>query len=269
MDRSVAARCIELLAKSPSVQTLDITGGAPELNENFRFMVEEGRRLGKEVIDRCNLTVLSEPGQEDLGSFLASNKVRVVASLPCYSEKNVDLQRGSGVFSRSIRGLLLLNQLGYGQAGSDLVLDLVYNPLGAFLPPEQSALEAAYRRQLEGDFGITFNRLFTLTNMPIKRFADQLHRRGELAQYMDLLVRNFNPAACGGVMCLDLVSVDHRGRLYDCDFNQQLATRMVGPERTIFDLKSLDELIGSGIATDSHCFGCTAGMGSSCQGTTA
>jgi radical SAM/Cys-rich protein len=269
MDKRVAEKCIELLGKSPSVQTLDITGGAPELNDNFRFMVTEGKRLGKEVIDRCNLTVFSEPGQEDLGSFLAENKVRVVASLPCYSEKNVDLQRGSGVFSRSIRGLLLLNQLGYGQPGSGLTLDLVYNPLGAFLPPEQTALEATYRRKLEADFGISFNNLFTLTNMPIKRFADQLHRRGELAQYMDLLVRNFNAAACGGVMCLDLVSVDHLGRLYDCDFNQQLATHMVGPGRTVFDLESLDDLVGSAIATDSHCFGCTAGMGSSCQGTTA
>jgi radical SAM/Cys-rich protein len=268
MNRNVAERCIKLLEMSPSVKTLDITGGAPELNENFRYMVTEGRRLGKEVIDRCNLTVLSEPGQEDLGSFLAENKVRVVASLPCYSAKNVDIQRGSGVFSRSIRGLLLLNQLGYGQEGSGLILDLVYNPLGAFLPPEQSALEATYRRQLEADFGISFNNLFTLTNMPIKRFADQLARRDELVPYMDLLVRNFNPAACGGLMCLDLVSVDHRGALYDCDFNQQLATRMVLP-RTVFDVASLDELVAAPVATDSHCFGCTAGMGSSCQGATA
>ena len=268
MDRRVAEKCIDLLARSPSVQTLDITGGAPELNDNFRYMVTEGRRLGREVIDRCNLTVLSEPGQEDLGEFLAANKVRIVASLPCYSAKNVDLQRGSGVFNRSIRGLLLLNQLGYGQKGSGLVLDLVYNPLGAFLPPEQSALEAAYRRQLETDFGITFNNLYTLTNMPIKRFADQLARRGELTAYMDLLVRNFNPAACLGVMCLDLISVDHRGVLYDCDFNQQLAMRVDGPARTIFDVQSLDALVGGKVATDSHCFGCTAGMGSSCQGAT-
>lgn len=180
MQADVAMRCIELLKSSPAVHTLDITGGAPELNPQFKFLVEEGRRHGVEVIDRCNLTVLSEPGQEGLASFLAENRVRIVASLPCYSEKNVDTQRGSGVFEKSIEGLMQLNQLGYGQEGSGLSLDLVYNPLGAFLPPEQGGLEANYKKKLMEDYGIVFNNLFTLSNMPIKRFADFLHRRGEL-----------------------------------------------------------------------------------------
>lgn len=270
MTEDIARRCMHLMEQTPSVSTLDITGGAPELNSQFRYLVSEGRRQGKEVIDRCNLTVLSEPGQEDLAQFLADNRVRVVASLPCYSEKNVNTQRGSGVFDKSILGLLKLNQLGYGVEGSGLHLDLIYNPLGAFLPPEQAALEAKYRTELADNFGIVFSNLFTLSNMPIKRFADFLHRRGELADYMDLLVRNFNPATVDGLMCTNLVSVGYTGAMYDCDFNQQLATHMVlGKDgATVFDVESLDELRQLKVATDNHCFGCTAGNGSSCQGAT-
>jgi len=271
MSEEVARRCMQLLEKTPSITTLDLTGGAPELNSQFRYLVTEGRRQGKEVIDRCNLTVLSEPGQEDLAQFLADNKVRVVASMPCYSEKNVNSQRGSGVFDKSILGLLRLNEIGYGVEGTGLNLDLIYNPLGAFLPPEQSALEAQYRTELAEHFGIVFNSLFTMTNIPIKRFADFLHRRGELAKYMELLVRNFNPATVKGVMCTNLVSVGYTGKMYDCDFNQQMDANMVlensaKPKEegsSVFDLESLDQLRGSKVATDNHCFGCTAGNGSS------
>ncbi|KAJ1475153.1 hypothetical protein T484DRAFT_1634310 [Baffinella frigidus] len=278
MSAEVAQRCVELMEACPTVHTLDITGGAPELNDQFRYLVKEGRRLGKEVIDRCNLTVLSEPGQEDLAAFLAENKVRVVASLPCYSEKNVDTQRGRGVFDKSIHGLLQLNQLGYGVPGSGLSLDLVYNPLGAFLPPEQTALEAQYRAKLAEDFGIVFTSLFTLSNMPVKRFADFLHRRGELQQYMELLVRNFNVATVPGLMCTNLVSVGWDGKIFDCDFNQQLAIPMLQGDAatlkvagfpTVFDVAALADTVGCKVATDGHCFGCTAGNGSSCQGATA
>mmetsp|Transcript_14164 Transcript_14164/g.20932 ORF Transcript_14164/g.20932 Transcript_14164/m.20932 type:complete len:450 (+) Transcript_14164:26-1375(+) len=284
MSREVADRCLRLIESSPSVKTLDLTGGAPELNPQFRYLVEEGRKLGVEVIDRCNLTALQEPGQEDLAEFLAKNKVRVVASLPCYSAKNVNTQRGSGVFDRSILGLKNLNDLGYGIEGTGLSLDLVYNPLGAFLPPAQDKLEAKYKEELFHTFGISFSNLFTITNMPIKRFADFLHRRGELNEYMELLVRNFNPSALKGLMCKDTVSVGWDGRIFDCDFNQQMGmgmgtsnTNSRAPEHlkqklegySVFDIETLDELRGTDILLESHCFGCTSGMGSSCQGVTA
>ncbi|CAM9765771.1 unnamed protein product, partial [Sphacelaria rigidula] len=201
VTKDVADRCLKVIRNSPSIKTLDITGGAPELNAHFRYMVEQAREAGVEVIDRCNLTVLQEPGQEDLAEFLATNKVHVVASLPCYSPKNVNTQRGSGVFDRSIQGLMKLNELGYGKDGTGLKLDLVFNPVGGYLPPEQGALEAKYKEELDETFGIVFNNLFTITNMPIKRFADFLYRRNELQEYMELLVRNFNPTACSGLMC--------------------------------------------------------------------
>ncbi|EKX33479.1 hypothetical protein GUITHDRAFT_160284 [Guillardia theta CCMP2712] len=272
MSKEVAKRCIELLDKSPSIKTIDLTGGAPELNDQFRFLVSEASARNKEIIDRCNLTVLTEPGQEDLVDFLVKHKVRVIASLPCYSLKNVDTQRGSGVFEKSIHGLMKLNQAGYGAEGSGLVLDLIYNPLGGFLPPEQKALEEKYKTELSTHFGIVFNSLFTLSNMPIKRFADFLYRRGELQEYMDLLVRNFNLATVDGLMCTNLVSVGYDGKMYDCDFNQQLAlgmkvNKLSSP--TVFDVQSLEELRGLAVVADSHCFGCTAGNGSSCQGATA
>eukprot|EP00899_Mesostigma_viride_P005536 jgi/Mesvir1/14984/Mv14646-RA.1 len=269
MDRSTVDQCLKLLDCTPSIHTVDITGGAPELNTNFRYLVTEARKRGKEVIDRCNLTVLEEPGQQDLAKFLADHQVRVVASLPCYTEGTVDKQRGRGVFERSIEGLKTLNELGYGHEGSGLELDLVYNPSGAFLPPAQEMLEVAYKDELSKCHGIVFNRLFCLANMPIKRFADYLSREGKMEQYMQLLVNNFNPAATKGLMCKDTVSIRWDGSVFDCDFNQQLDIGVTGKKRTVFDFESLDELTGWKVATDNHCFGCTAGAGSSCQGTTA
>mmetsp|Transcript_25598 Transcript_25598/g.31481 ORF Transcript_25598/g.31481 Transcript_25598/m.31481 type:complete len:472 (-) Transcript_25598:207-1622(-) len=246
MDHATAERCIELIKASPTVTTVDITGGAPELNDEFRYLATEARALGKNVIDRCNLTVLTEPGQEDLVDFLADNKIHVVASLPCYGPQNVDMQRGNGVFERSIVGLLKLNERGYGVEGSDLTLDLVYNPIGPFLPPEQTALEAKYKQELADAYGIQFNSLFTITNMPIKRFADFLHRRGELKDYMELLVRNFNPSACETAMCTNYISVDYNGKIYDCDFNQQLAMSLKNEHKSslsIFDIDSTDDIM--------------------------
>ena len=270
MLAATAAQCIKLLEATPSVTTLDITGGAPELNDNFRYLVRMARaaRPDLEIIDRCNLTVLQEPGQEDLVEFLKEQKVRIIASMPCYSEENVDQQRGNGVFERSISALLALNEAGYGTEGSDLMLDLVYNPLGAFLPPEQQKLEQQYKVQLKDNFSILFNTLFTMTNMPVKRFADFLHRRGELKDYMDLLIRNFNVDTTTSLMCLDTVSVGYDGKVFDCDFNQQLGY-VVGSNAihqgglSVFDMETLADLQQYGIRTDNHCFGCTAGMGSS------
>ncbi|GAX25022.1 hypothetical protein FisN_2Lh306 [Fistulifera solaris] len=268
MTAETAAQCLDLLMKTPSIETLDITGGAPELNSQFRYLVSMARsmRPDLEIIDRCNLTVLQEPGQEDLIDFLKNHRVRVIASLPCYSSENVNQQRGNGVFERSIAALLALNEAGYGKDEA-LGLDLVYNPLGAFLPPEQGKLETVYKEQLEENFGILFNSLFTITNMPIKRFADFLHRRDELKDYMDLLVRNFNADTLDTLMCRDLVSVGYDGKLFDCDFNQQLGYGLKD-NLSVFDIDSFD-LREYKIRTDNHCFGCTAGMGSSCQGTTA
>mmetsp|Transcript_23123 Transcript_23123/g.75387 ORF Transcript_23123/g.75387 Transcript_23123/m.75387 type:complete len:421 (-) Transcript_23123:54-1316(-) len=268
MDAATVDRLLELLRGSPEVRTLDVTGGAPELNPNFRTLVRGARELGLEVIDRCNLTVLLEPGQGDLAQFLADNGVTVVASLPCYSEANVDKQRGRGVFDKSIEALKMLNAVGYGVEGSSLTLDLMYNPGGPFLPPSSEKLEGDYKQKLADDFGITFSSLLTLTNMPIKRFADFLVREGELEAYMQLLVDNFNPSAVGGVMCKNLISVDWQGNLFDCDFNQQLGLELPGKDapRTVFEIGSLADVTNRAISTDSHCFGCTAGAGSSCGG---
>jgi len=267
LSDEVAERIVELARASPNVSTVDLTGGAPEMNNCFRYLVKECREMDLEVIDRCNLTVLQEPNQEDLGRFLADHRVHVVASLPCYSASNVDQQRGYGVFERSIDGIRKLNELGYGKEGTGLVLDLVYNPVGAFLPPSQEALELAYKQELLDAYGIVFNNLITITNMPIKRFADYLHRNGEMQSYMQLLLDNFNMQAVHGVMCKDLVSVGWDGQIYDCDFNQQLGMGMQGG-KTVFDIDSLDQLTGQRVHTDSHCFGCTAGQGSSCSGAT-
>lgn len=266
MSREVADRCLSLLKDSSTVHTLDLTGGAPELAPQFRYLVEQASAMGITVIDRCNLTVLMEPGQEDLAEFLAKHRVRVVASLPCYSPDTVNKQRGGGVFDRSIRGLLQLNSLGYGR---DLVLDLVYNPSGVFLAPDQATLEVSYRQELREAYGIEFTSLLALNNMPIKRWTDFLIKQGKLEEYMALLVHNFNPAAAHRLMCRDTVSVGWDGRLYDCDFNQQLDMPVSGfSNKTVFDMDSLDVLVGGAIATDSHCFGCTAGSGSGCQGST-
>ncbi|MGZ4875548.1 MAG: arsenosugar biosynthesis radical SAM (seleno)protein ArsS [Candidatus Angelobacter sp.] len=265
MPASVAERIMTLLAATPSIQTVDITGGAPELNGNFGALVSESRRMGKHVIDRCNLTVLFEAGQETLAEFLAAKQVEISASLPCYTESNVDQQRGKGAFEKSIRALRFLNAIGYGQPGSGLVLNLVYNPLGASLPPPQEKLEADYKRELRDHFAIEFNRLFTITNMPIKRFAEFLHREGREEAYMGLLTNHFNPATVDGLMCRDLVSIGWDGRIYDCDFNQMLDLE-TPRGKTIWEIDSFAELAHNKIATDSHCFGCTAGAGSSCGG---
>jgi radical SAM/Cys-rich protein len=269
MSRGVAERVIDILAANPRLELLDLTGGAPEMNESFRFLVTEARRLGRRVIDRCNLTILLEPGKEDLAELLAVNEVHVVASLPCYQAENVDKQRGRGAFDKSIQALQTLNALGYGRSGSALRLDLVFNPSGASLPPPQARLEAKYRAELGRLFGIEFHQLLTLTNMPIKRFAWFLERTGELDRYMALLVNHFNPFTLPELMCRSLLSVAWDGRLYDCDFNQMLEIDLgaaaAGPT-TLWDVTSLDGLTGRRIATGSHCFGCTAGAGSSCSG---
>lgn len=270
LDRRGIERILWLLERHPGITTLDITGGAPELHEDFRDLVRGARSLGRRVIDRCNLTVLFEPGQHDTAEFLAEQEVDVVASLPCYSVENVERQRGRGVFDGSIRALQRLNALGYGQrpdsAASGGRLDLVYNPVGDFLPPSQAELEADYREQLSRHFGIRFDRLLTITNMPIKRFAHELERDGRYEAYMALLVNHFNPANLPGLMCRHLISVSHDGTLYDCDFNQALELRPLGPRRTIYELDDLSELEGAAISTGEHCFGCTSGAGSSCGG---
>ncbi|MEZ4353167.1 MAG: arsenosugar biosynthesis radical SAM protein ArsS [Myxococcota bacterium] len=266
LDDRGCERILALLARNPGVGTLDLTGGAPELHERFRDLVRGARALGREVIDRCNLTVLFEPGQEDTAAFLAEQGVRLVASLPCYGPENVEQQRGRGVFDGSIRALQRLNALGYGRPGSGLALDLVYNPVGPCLPPAQAGLEAEYRERLADGFEIVFDRLLTLTNMPIKRFAHALRREGRDAEYMSLLVAHFNPDTVPGLMCRHLISVGHDGAIYDCDFNQALALPPPGPRRTIFDVDDLATLEGMPITTAAHCFGCTAGAGSSCGG---
>jgi radical SAM/Cys-rich protein len=266
MDAATATRVIELLAADPGIGTLDLTGGAPELNEQFRFLVREARALGRAVIDRCNLTVLFEPGQQDTAEFLAEHGVKVIASLPCYTAGNVDAQRGKRVFERSIAALQRLNALGYAVPGSGLGLDLVYNPLGPSLPPAQSGLEATYRSELRERFGIEFDHLATITNMPIKRFAHALERDGRHAEYMSLLVHHFNPETVPALMCRFLVSVGWDGALYDCDFNQMLELPLGGGPRTIWEVGELAEIESAPIAIGSHCFGCTAGSGSSCGG---
>jgi radical SAM/Cys-rich protein len=265
MSPEIADRIINLLIASPSIQTVDITGGAPELNPNFTRLVLLSRALGRHVIDRCNLTVFFEPGHNDLPEFLAGNKVEIIASLPCYIAENVDKQRGRGVFDKSIRALQLLNELGYGECGSGLILNLVYNPLGASLPPAQEKLEAEYKMQLKQQFGIGFNRLYTIANMPIKRFSESLIRSGQQEEYMSLLVNHFNPATVENLMCRSLVSVGWDGKLYDCDFNQMKDIESPG-KQTIWSISSFCELSNRKIATGSHCFGCTAGAGSGCGG---
>lgn len=256
---------IPQVLKARNIGTLDLTGGAPELHPRFRHLVREARALGVNVIDRCNLTILFEDDQKGLAEFLAEQQVEVVASLPCYSVENVDKQRGKGVFDLSIAGLQKLNALGYGQPDSNLLLNLVYNPQGPFLPPPQQALEADYRRELEEHFGIQFSQLFTITNMPIKRFGSMLVSKGQFAPYMQLLKDNFSEANLDNLMCRSTISVDWQGRLYDCDFNQQLELAVPGQTRTLKDLLEAD-LDGHSICTGDHCYGCTAGQGSSCGG---
>ena len=266
MDEATLALIPQVLA-ARDIATLDLTGGAPELHEGFRALVRAARAQGVRVIDRCNLTILFEPGQDDLAQFLAAQQVDVVASMPCYSAVNVDKQRGEGVFDKSIAALQQLNALGYGQAGSGLVLDLVYNPQGASLPPNQQTLQADYKRELLAHFGIVFNELFALTNMPIQRFGSTLVSKGQFDDYMHLLQGSFHPNNLAGVMCRNMVSVDWQGWLSDCDFNQQLGLPLgrSGVRRHLRDLLKID-LEGQAIRVAGHCYGCTAGQGSSCGG---
>ena len=269
MDADMVDLVLQVLERR-GVGTLDVTGGAPELNPHFRRLVRAARALGVRVIDRCNLTILFEPGQEDLAEFLAAEGVEIVASLPCYSAANVDRQRGDGVFDKSIAALQRLNELGYGQGGG-LVLNLVYNPQGPSLPPPQAALEADYKRELQAHFGVVFDHLYTLANMPIQRFGSTLVSKGTFDAYMALLKGAHRDDNLATVMCRSLVSVDHEGWLYDCDFNQMLGlpARLNGRSRAhLRDLLAADD-VRAPIRVADHCYGCTAGQGSSCGGALA
>jgi len=267
MGRATASAVIDFLDAS-SIETLDLTGGAPELNPHFRALVEAARSRDLGVIDRCNLTVLFEEGQQDTARFLAEHAVKVVASLPCYLEDNVDAQRGDGVFGTSIAALRLLNTLGYGRAGSGLELDLVYNPQGATLPPPQQALEADYRRHLGDEYGVVFSRLLTLANMPIMRFGSTLVSRGEFNDYLRLLREAHRDENLAAVMCRSLISIDWQGYVYDCDFNQMLDLPLQIDERPRLHISELrgENLEGCRVRVAQHCYGCTAGQGSSCGG---
>lgn len=265
MDEANLALIPQILARH-AIGTLDLTGGAPELHPAFRQLVAAAREMGVKVIDRCNLTVLFEPGQERLTEFLASNQVEIVASLPCYTEATVDKQRGDGVFAKSIAGLQQLNALGYGQPGSGLVLNLVYNPQGPSLPPAQQPLQAAYKRELAEHFGIVFNQLFALANMPIQRFGSTLISKGQFNDYMRLLKDNYAAGNLANVMCRNLVSVDWQGYLYDCDFNQQLGLAIPGNGRPHLADLLQQGLLSHPVRVADHCYGCTAGQGSSCGG---
>jgi radical SAM/Cys-rich protein len=249
------------------IHIVDLTGGAPEMVPDFRYLVGQLRKMPQveTIIDRCNLTILLAPGYEWLADFLVAHRMKIIASMPCYKVDNVDAQRGDGVFDSSIRALQLLNRLGYGRM-ADLPLDLVYNPNGDFLPPDQTELEADYKRELKKHFDIDFHRLYTLTNMPIGRFASWLNHHGKLDAYMQMLIEAFNPASVGGLMCQNTLSVGWRGEVYDCDFNQQLGVQLKsGAPLFLWDLDP-ERLEGRPIAIDNHCFGCTAGSGSSCGG---
>jgi radical SAM/Cys-rich protein len=270
MSRETVDTVLDFLRAS-RVRTLDVTGGAPELHPHFRRLVREARELDAHVIDRCNLTILEEPGQEDLAAFLAHHVVEVTASLPCYTEELVDRQRGEGVYGKSIAALQRLNALGYGEPGTGLVLNLVYNPQGPTLPPPQASLEADYRRVLGETFGIRFSRLYTIANMPIQRFGSTLVSRGQFAPYMQLLRDSFRADNLEHVMCRTLLSVDWQGYAYDCDFNQMLGLPLAlegRPKLRLSDLIGRD-LEGNPIAVADHCYGCTAGQGSSCGGALA
>lgn len=267
MDEENIQIVIDYLDAS-QVKVLDLTGGAPELNPHFRDLVVAARERGVEVMDRCNLTILEEPGQEDLAEFLAKHKVQVIASLPCYLKENVDGQRGKGVYERSITGLQRLNQLGYGKENTGLILNLVHNPTGPSLPPSQARLEADYKQQLLEQEGIVFNQLLTLANMPIQRFGSMLISKGQFHDYMNLLKQSHQDANLETVMCRNLISVDWQGYVYDCDFNQMLNLPLKLNEKENMHLSELigHDLSGLPIVVMGHCFGCTAGQGSSCGG---
>jgi radical SAM/Cys-rich protein len=269
MSRETAEQVIELLKRHPAILTLDVTGGAPELNPQFRFLVEQAASLGRRVIDRCNLSVLLLPSQRDLVAFLAAHRAEVTASLPSFRASGTDAQRGAGVFAKSLEALQLLNAAGYGKGGG-LVLNLVHNPVGAFLPGDQASLERDYRRELQLRHGIVFDDLYTITNMPISRFLEHLETSANLERYMELLVASFNPRAADGVMCRSYLSVGWDGALYDCDFNQMLELRANhGAPQTLSALLAARGPVARRVVTDRHCFGCTAGAGSSCGGAVA
>ena len=266
MTRATIDRIIDWLAKT-EIRTVDLTGGAPEMIPDFRYFVERAKALqpSRHIIDRCNLTILLEPGYENLAEFLAERKVEIIASMPCYSPENVNAQRGEGVFEGSIAALQLLNSLGYG-IHPDLPLHLIYNPVGAFLPASQAKLEADYKREFKEHFGIVFNKLYTLTNLPVGRFAAYLRHNNKLEQYMNLLIEAFNPATIDGLMCRNTISVGWRGEVYDCDFNQQLDMQWKnGHEMFLWDVDP-GKIENRKIMTGDHCFGCTAAVGSSCGG---
>lgn len=273
MSQETLAQCLKVLAEHPQIRALDITGGAPELHPDFEWLVSEAVALGKHVMVRHNLTVQLDAhprdgrSMEQLPDFFARHRVEVVSSLPYYQEFFTDAQRGKGVFGKSIEAMKRLNAVGYGVEGSGLAFNLVYNPVGPYLPAAQAALEAEYRKHLLDEFGVRFNGLFTITNMPIHRFKLHLQKSGQYAAYMDKLLGAFNPAAAAGVMCRSLISVDHTGALFDCDFNQQLGMGLQ-PPATIFDF-DYEALMRRQIRFEDHCFGCTAGAGSSCGGATA
>jgi radical SAM/Cys-rich protein len=268
MTRETIDRIIDWLDKS-DIPTVDLTGGAPEMIPDFRYVVQRVRALQppRKIIDRCNLTILLDPGYEGLAQFLARHKVEIIASMPCYTPQNVNAQRGEGVFDGSIAALLLLNSLGYG-IDPELPLHLVYNPVGAFLPSPQPELEADFKRELQTHFGIVFNNLFTITNLPIGRFAAFLRHSNQLDEYMELLLNAFNPATIDGLMCRNTLSVGWRGEVYDCDFNQQLDMQWQNPDESGLFLWDIDpsEIEDREIMTGDHCLGCTAGAGSSCAG---
>ncbi|HYE37708.1 arsenosugar biosynthesis radical SAM (seleno)protein ArsS [Methylocaldum sp.] len=267
MDLETAELVVEFVRAS-GVSTLDLTGGAPEMNPHFRYLVESASNLGVKIIDRCNLTILEEPGYEDLAQFLAAHRAEIVASLPCYLEENVDAQRGEGVFDTSLKALHRLNRLGYGCPDSGLILNLVYNPQGATLPPPQVELENAYKLELKSRYGIMFNRLYTLANMPIRRFGSTLITQGRFDGYMTLLRNSHNSKNLEEVMCRSLISVDWQGYVYDCDFNQMLGLSLGAGVRLRIHLREalLLSWKGQPITVADHCYGCTAGAGSSCGG---
>ena len=269
MDRATVDACLDVLRNHPQIRTLDLTGGAPEMNPHFRDIVRAARALGRHVIDRCNLTILLANGFDDLPQFLAANQVEIVASLPCYLEENTDAQRGEGAFDQSIEALRRLNRLGYGGEEAGRTLTLVYNPIGPSLPPDQEELETTYRQQLETRYQIRFNRLFTITNMPISRFLEHLVKTEQLDEYMRTLVHAFNPAAVSGLMCRHTLSVGWDGRLFDCDFNQMLDVEVAGADPSNIGQFDYERLARREIGTGQHCYGCTAGAGSGCRGAIA
>ena len=267
MSKATLERCLEIIAAVPSITTVDITGGAPEMNPHFRWFVEECTKLGKQVIDRCNLTIImANKKYHDMPQFLAKNKVQVVSSLPYFSKSRTDSQRGDGVFEDSIKALKLLNEAGYGKEGTGLVLDLVYNPSGAFLPGSQEQLQGEFKRQLKRKYDIVFNSLYAITNLPIARFLDYLIETKNYEEYMQTLIEAYNPGTIMGLMCRNTISVSWDGFLYDCDFNQMLDLKVSAKDSQHLDTFDLEKLLNRNIVLNQHCYGCTAGAGSSCGG---